>query len=671
MGIPSAVTRIITKYNRNTGGNVVLGTPFIRNTKQTPEPDQSTSSTISNTISNTILNTKVYKVHLFIDTNGSLYYCNNKYKPKSNVELIKQTCSYLDSLANLYNNSTESNSNTNSKTNPNTKTKIIYKLETYYIALDGVPPRSKIEQQRARRFHKIEENSKKDYNKKFATDDELKLMESVGESSTLDTNSFTPGSVFMKELNDGITKHFTESTKYKDVDVHFSGTDVPMEGEHKLFNYIKQQKTQNKYGENDLIIVYGLDADLIMLALASDVKHILLLREKTEFGNFDSFEHETHNFLYFDIDVLKLAIIAEFEDEVGDILPEEVNNYINDFVVLYFILGNDFVPKIPWLSISNNGHEKLLDCYYKIHNMRREFLTVDPHATVKNQDKLRLNNELLIHLFETLALNERQEMIDYHEKRQEQRIYYNKEMTTYEKRNHQLKFYPLKFLDMEARVNPSARDWFYRYYQVCFRWRKEETNSYNINKVVTSYLESIYWTYHYYFSGEVPSWSWYCPYHYGPLCKDIEKFINNYKDTRYKINNGYDINRIKFNKGTPVKSQELLFMVLPYYSRNIMSVNVRNKLEKLMEKVKGKNTDNFSICEQNITKYFPLSYKISLPYHKFYWECHPMIKPMDYKDVKDYFKDIKLSKEESDRNKVGKHKHWLKQDEISQEQSKP
>lgn len=639
MGIPGAVSKIVNKYNKKHDGNIVT---------------------------NAINSDVKKKIHFFIDFNGALYYCVHKYKPKTNDELIKQVCSYIDSVANLYmksNNNDSDNSDDSDDSSDNNSDNV--ELATYYISLDGVPPRAKMEQQRTRRFHSVENKERSKYIfENFASEDEVQLIKSIGNESCLDTNSFTPGTEFMDMLNLAITKHFTDSKKYNNVNVHFSGSDVPMEGEHKLFNYIKENR--DKYGENDIIIVYGLDADLIMLSMISRVNNIYLLREKTEFGKqFDTFEHDNNQYLYFDIDLLKTAIIEELSDEVGEIRNNEINNYINDFVVLYFILGNDFVPKIPWLSLDNCGHEKLLDAYYKVHIMRREFLTKDPKATIKNKDKLRLNNELLIHLFETLASNEKDEMIDYHDYRQKKRIYYDKSMTKYEKKCKTQKFYPLTRLDMEERVQPDQRNWFYRYYQVCFRWKRDETNMNNINNVVISYLESIYWTFQYYFSGKVPSWSWYSPYHYGPLCGDIMRYINSYKDTRYKVNTGYDINRIKFQCGTPIKPQELLFMVLPYHSRNLMSIEVKKNLEKIIHMVEKKLMDNFTINQREIYKSFPDRYSISIPYHTFYWECRAIIKHFKYDDVKEFFKGIKLTKDEIKRNKFGVNKIWKSNEDIN------
>ena len=107
-----------------------------------------------------------------------------------------------------------------------------------YIAIDGPAPKGKMMQQRVRR------------------------LKSVLEEKIWDTNAITPGTTFMNRLNDELHKVY-DSHK----NVVLSDSCEPGEGEHKIFKYIRDTNC-------DYNVVYGLDADLIMLSLITKCNYI-------------------------------------------------------------------------------------------------------------------------------------------------------------------------------------------------------------------------------------------------------------------------------------------------------------------------------------------------------------------------------------------------------------
>ena len=93
--------------------------------------------------------------------------------------------------------------------------------------------------------------------------------------------AITPGTKFMDKLNKRVAKYFKNKEKTLGLEkIMFSGSNEPGEGEHKLFSYIRDHpNVHNK----EVTVVYGLDADLIMLCLNHlRSKQIYLYRENMD-----------------------------------------------------------------------------------------------------------------------------------------------------------------------------------------------------------------------------------------------------------------------------------------------------------------------------------------------------------------------------------------------------
>lgn len=564
MGVPLLFSTIVKNYNdQNNPSNAIIK-PNIN-----IDPNNST--------------------YLFLDFNAAIYQVITP-EIKTEETLVLHTLEYLDTLV-----------------------KIIPNLTHLFIALDGVPCRAKMEQQRMRRHHSIcKKNRTNKINKQFGN--ELDLSKVI----TLDTNMITPGTTFMNKLNQAIKQHTTEHNLYNQIHVTFNDSTNPGEGEHKIIHYIKKYKSD--FIENDVnCIIYGLDADLILLSISLHLRNMYLLREANEYGNFSSIHHGK-KYLFLDINTFIIALMDHFKEYTGNINVNQYDRFIDDYVFLCMLLGNDFMPKIHWMSLSTNGYEKILSAYFQIYNHTEKYLVDAQHG-------MTINTEMLCDMLFILKEQEQSSVIDLFEKRKKAKIYIRDDMSEREAQQLVTDFYPLQHLYIEKEINPYSVGWQQRYYKICFN--NMISSNENIEQVCKIYLKTLVWNFLYYFD-ECHSWDWYYPYAYAPTLNDIYNTLLQYKNIN-PVNN----KEFSFEKSEPVDSQTLLLMVLPWASKKYMALDIQRKLEK-------------EDCTLRI--YFPKKYGIHVAFHRYYHECTPMIYKMEVKKIKTFMKTVNLTPEELERN---------------------
>jgi 5'-3' exoribonuclease 1 len=173
-----------------------------------------------------------------------------------------------------------------------------------------------------------------------------------------------------EQLKYFINKKVTEDVEWQGCEVVLSGHEVPGEGEHKIMEYIRLAKAQPDYDPNVRHCLYGLDADLIMLGLLSHDPHFCLLREEVTFGRQSkakSKELEHQNFYLMHLCIVREYLELEFQElkEEGVLrFPFDMERVIDDFILMAFFVGNDFLPNLPNLHI-NEGALALMFKIYK------------------------------------------------------------------------------------------------------------------------------------------------------------------------------------------------------------------------------------------------------------------------------------------------------------------
>lgn len=185
------------------------------------------------------------------------------------------------------------------------------------MAIDGVAPRAKMNQQRSRRFRASKETAEK-IAEVARIRDELAakgayLPPEKPKEEHFDSNCITPGTPFMARLsaclhyyiharlnsdpgwkNIKVLSNIIELTSIPQYylqscnislelvcsQVILSDANVPGEGEHKIMDYIRRQRAQPDHDPNTQHVLCGADADLIMLGLATHEPNFTIIREE-------------------------------------------------------------------------------------------------------------------------------------------------------------------------------------------------------------------------------------------------------------------------------------------------------------------------------------------------------------------------------------------------------
>lgn len=274
--------------------------------------------------------------------------------------------------------------------------------KVFFLAVDGVAPRAKLNQQRARRFRTAYEAGREAFDDKSPTP---KDNEDIAEY--FDSNCITPGTQFMYRLQQHL--EYFISVKMKDpqwrhVRVILSGPATPGEGEHKIMEFIRHCRAQPDYDPNTKHCLYGLDADLIMLGLLSHAPHFCLLREEVKFGQSGRKGKSRHERVkeakaanrlssqrFY---LMHLGIIRDyFEEEFVRIpnadlkTPRTVERVIDDIILMAMLVGNDFLPNLPHMHVNEGALGLLFDAYKSFADKNKNPIYLNERGLVQ-YDKL-------------------------------------------------------------------------------------------------------------------------------------------------------------------------------------------------------------------------------------------------------------------------------------------
>ena len=142
-----------------------------------------------------------------------------------------------------------------------------------YIAVDGVAPMAKMKHQRLRRFKTVKEQ---EIRNAILSNHKVPIV------TKWNNAVITPGTNFMKKLAIKLLKFSKEyKPKYTEkIKIILSASNTHGEGEHKIHQYLKENNNHEATK-----IVYGLDADLLFLTMATNLPKLYVFREAQEIDN--------------------------------------------------------------------------------------------------------------------------------------------------------------------------------------------------------------------------------------------------------------------------------------------------------------------------------------------------------------------------------------------------
>ncbi|CAF2748489.1 unnamed protein product [Rotaria sp. Silwood2] len=283
---------------------------------------------------------------------------------------------------------------------------IVRPRKLLYMAIDGVAPRAKLNNQRTKRFLQakdtIEKNKQIERRKHEILANGGLLPKDHNQKEQIkpfDENCITPGTPFMSKLSDCllyyIYNRMNKNPAWQSIIVIFSNANEPGEGEHKIIDFIRRQCQQPDYNKNTHHVLYGTDADLIILGLALSECPVTIIRDEfrpTEprpceicrlFGHdmttckgITKEKKGQHNelllhkvnyvktkYIFVDLSLLRDELYQSLEADKQLSFTWDRKNFLDDWIFICLLVGNDFLPNLPSCEIHEDVIKLLMNIY--------------------------------------------------------------------------------------------------------------------------------------------------------------------------------------------------------------------------------------------------------------------------------------------------------------------
>ncbi|KAE9415544.1 hypothetical protein Angca_009970, partial [Angiostrongylus cantonensis] len=579
--------------------------------------------------------------NLYLDMNGIIHHCS--HPDDSDVmlripqeQIFADIFAYVDTLFN-----------------------IIRPKKVFFLAVDGVAPRAKMNQQRARRFMSARTAEEQ-------IQARIRKGEAVPTEKRFDSNCITPGmfcTVFMSELHKALSAWLStkieKDVAWRNIRVYLSGHDCPGEGEHKIMEFIRHERSLEGYDPNTKHCLYGLDADLLMLGICSHEPHFSLLREEVRFNRpqskktgVSSANRINPNQIKFHL--LHLSLLREYLSwefyPLKTTLPfaYDMERIVDDWVLMGFLVGNDFIPHLPHVHIHEDALPLLYQTYIQVlptldagedlrlssassqdesadsaegsPSHKAAFVSSEESdddevdSTAQLPDGGLQSASVLLENFNSVphSLEDDSELCD--------KLCSAIAAVDVKEINEAFEN------DIENCWTKSVSNSFRRHKREYYRdkLKFENISKSELREQAEGYVKAVQWNLHYYYRGCV-SWNWFYSHHYAPYISDVIDFSNM---------------DITFELGEPFKPFEQLLAVLPIASSECLPPSLR---ELMCDK------------ESPIADFYPTDFRTDLNGKKNDWEAVVLIPFIDEKRLLSAMgsKMLLLTPEEKSRNSFG------------------
>ena len=358
----------------------------------------------------------------------------------------------------------------------------------------------------------------------------------------------------MIKIDQAITTWLKSAKNLPEKTLYSSHLD-PGEGEHKIFDYIRNDVHVKGEGAN---IIYGADNDLFILTLICKEENMYLYKDDFDIlYDMNNAKKQTIDFMKFDgCDESKLLI---------------------DFSILMTFAGNDFLPQFPNISSSINSLDIVLKAYRENKNhLHTEENNINWRSLLmlfKKINSYTINKEDLY--IQSLKLK-----YPYKELRDSviiKNIFGKVVDETYDSSKHYRTFDLEKFSDL----------WYNKQFEPkCTKLKKLYNDNFydedDIENMCLQYLKTLEWCHIYYTEGykKVSNYHFY-NYNYLPLSVDIETYLEK------MINSSSEkkLENVTYEKDENFNCLEQLMMVLPPQSLNLIPSEYQHIYKKYLNPV--------------------------------------------------------------------------------------